>query len=543
VTATSRIAADSDPSAAKALSPSQLAQVLEEYLADHPAAALLEDGRVLFDMRLARFSVSEQHGRCLLQMWSEERNLVRSVVDLQHRAHCLRILTRRMGVAKPQALELVPTNDRRTPTARDASRKNYLRLLERVLSRNFIGSKVDGFRSAMDLEHSFGPAYVRGKLILGTSVDAVIGVAEAESSAMVDGILTLGILWLDHCRQKSDGRRHVGGLRVIVPVGAWRTTAERMAWLNHAAAKFELYALDERSEELTLIDFRDTGNLESRLMHAFDANAARERCAAGIEKLLALVPAMARERVEVQVKSTTEVGLLLHGLEFARVRHGVSSHSFSHLDEVTFGAGANETPLSQENEAVCAELLARLFQSRRPDGIHTDPLFRFQPERWLEARLRAELPELLPGLRGDLLCSQVPAISVGDRGMLDLLTLDRTARLTVIELKANEDLHLPLQALDYWIRVRALNADRQPASPGGRAISAFERQGYFAGTEVSPLEPRLLLAAPSLRIHPANEPVLRYLSPKVEWELLALGEHWRRELQVVHRKRNAPPLP
>ena len=67
---------------------------------------------------------------------------------------------------------------------------------------------------------------------------------------MVDGILTLGILWLDHCRQKGDGRRHFGGLKVIVPAGAWRTTAERMAWLNHAAADFQLFTLDERSEEL-----------------------------------------------------------------------------------------------------------------------------------------------------------------------------------------------------------------------------------------------------------------------------------------------------
>jgi hypothetical protein len=181
-----------------------------------------------------------------------------------------------------------------------------------------------------------------------------------------------------------------------------------------------------------------------------------------------------------------------------------------------------------------------LFLSRHGDGTHTDPLFRLQPERWLEARLRSEIAELLPGLRGDLLYSQVPALSAGDRGLLDLLTLDRNGRLAVIELKADEDLHLPLQALDYWIRVRALNNDRQPAlgNEGGRPLTAFERQGYFAGAEVSPLEPRLLLAAPALRIHPANEPVLRYFSPQVEWELIALTEHWRRELKVVFRKRS-----
>ena len=123
--------------------------------------------------------------------------------------------------------------------------------------------------------------------------------------------------------------------------------------------------------------------------------------------------------------------------------------------------------------------------------------------------------------------------------MLDLLTLDRNGRLAVIELKADEDLHLPLQALDYWIRVRALNDDRQPAAGGGGTLTAFERQGYFAGAEVSPLAPRLLLAAPALRIHPANEPVLRYFSPQVEWELIAVSEHWRRELKVVFRKRSS----
>jgi hypothetical protein len=181
-----------------------------------------------------------------------------------------------------------------------------------------------------------------------------------------------------------------------------------------------------------------------------------------------------------------------------------------------------------------------LFLSRHPDGTHTDPLFRLQPERWLEAELRAGIDELLPGLRKDLLYTQVPALSTGDRGMLDLLTLDRNGRLVVIELKADEDLHLPMQALDYWIRVRALNDDRQPVAGvgGGRPLPAFERQGYFVGAEVSPLPPRLLLAGPALRIHPANEPVLRYFSPKVEWELIALSEHWRRELKVVFRKRS-----
>jgi len=524
--------ADTSPAA-------RLAQQIEEYILKHPAAAILEDGRVLFDMRSARYSTKDSHGRCLLELWSDERNLVRTVVEVQHRAASLRLTTRRMGATKPQALELVASSDRRTPTARDAARRNYQRLLERALTRHFIGAKVEGLRSAMDLEHSFGPAYIRGRLLKGTAADAVIGVGACESSAMVDGILTLGVLWLDYCRQHGDVRRHFAGLKVIVPAGAWRTTAERMAWLNHAAANFELYTLDERSEELAKVDINDTGNLESRLMHAFSPSAAIERCKAGVDRLMGLVPEGARRRVELRASSPTEVGLLLHGLEFARVRHGAAAHSFASNDEATFGAGANETVLTEDNEEACRELFVRLFLSRHASGEHNDPLFRMQPERWLESELRLGIGELLPEIRGEAVYSQVPAISSGDRGMLDLLALDRRGRLAVIEIKADEDLHLPMQALDYWIRVRALNDDRRTPAGASRPLSAFERAGYFPGEEVSEAKPRLILIGPALRIHPANEPVLRYFSPKIQWELIALNEDWRHELNIVFRKRSS----
>jgi len=149
---TPRQKAAAEESGAATASPAQLAGIIEAYLAEHPAAAVLEDGRVLFDMRIARYSVTESHGRCLLQLWSEERNLVRSIVDVKQRAQSLRVATRKMGAAKPQFLELTPSSDRRTPTARDAARRNYMKLLQRVLTRSFIGAKTDGLRSAMDLE-------------------------------------------------------------------------------------------------------------------------------------------------------------------------------------------------------------------------------------------------------------------------------------------------------------------------------------------------------------------------------------------------------
>ena len=113
----------------------ELACALEAFLAEHPRAAVLEDGRVLFEMLTARYALSAEHGRCVLHLWSEERNLVRTVTGLDGRKNVLRIETRRFGQSKPQTLQLVPDRDTRTPTTREATRKRYLRLLERVMTR------------------------------------------------------------------------------------------------------------------------------------------------------------------------------------------------------------------------------------------------------------------------------------------------------------------------------------------------------------------------------------------------------------------------
>jgi hypothetical protein len=76
-------ASRSKPTQDERVTPEQLVNRTDEYLAEHPAAAILGNGRVIFDMRTARDSVTESHGRCVPQLWSEDRNLMRTAVDLQ----------------------------------------------------------------------------------------------------------------------------------------------------------------------------------------------------------------------------------------------------------------------------------------------------------------------------------------------------------------------------------------------------------------------------------------------------------------------------
>jgi hypothetical protein len=527
----------------------QIAAALEAFLAEHPSSVIIEDGKVLFDMRTAKYSLSTEHDRCALQLWSDEKNIVRRVSAAIERGagrdRMLRLTTQRFGQTHPGTLELLADRDRRTPTTREATRTRYLRALERVMLRgqqwDWGDWKPDGFRTAMDLEKSFGPAYARGSLVHGQQAWAVIGVNAAETQATVDGILTLGVLWLAHCRESASGRRLYRGLRLIVPRGMATLTASRLAWMNPEAAQWELWEFDEKTEELEQRDAADHGNVSTRLIQAPNEAAARERFAESAARVTELVPEAMRPLVEQRIRSGTEMAFLLHGLEFARVRMGYAGESFNRVQEITFGAGANETPLTGDNAGNLRELVARLFERRSSDDAvggrpdKRDPLYRMQPERWLESVLRRDVVAIDAHLDPAYVYTQVPAFAASDRGMLDLLSVDHEGRLAVIELKADDDLHLALQGLDYWVRVR-WHHQQNPDQASG--LGEFQRHGYFGGIRLAEGAPRLYLVAPALRVHPATETVLRYLSPRVEWVLVALNEGWRQQVKVVWRKRS-----
>lgn len=110
--------------------------------------------------------------------------------------------------------------------------------------------------------------------------------------------------------------------------------------------------------------------------------------------------------------------------------------------------------------------------------------------------------------------------------MIDVLTTTHAGRLAVVELKADEDIHLPLQGLDYWARVEWHNARGE-----------FSRFGYFENRELSAEKPLLFLVAPALHVHPSTDILLRYFSPEIEWEFVGIDERWREGVKVVFRKR------
>lgn len=227
-----------------------LTATLQEFLSEAAGAVVLEDGAVAFDLAQSKYSISGEHGKCLLHLWSAERNTVRRVLDAEVKSGTLRLAVQRLGQARPTKLEICRERDRRSPTVKRAARASYEAKLRRVIERHFSGFALSRLTSSVDLEKSFGPIYARGVLRQGQSVFAVLRVNATETQSSIDASLTFAILWLDACRenphfsQNRAGVAHpssrnvlVEGLILFVPAGCSSLVRERIANLNPAAAK------------------------------------------------------------------------------------------------------------------------------------------------------------------------------------------------------------------------------------------------------------------------------------------------------------------
>jgi hypothetical protein len=242
-----------------------------------------------------------------------------------------------------------------------------------------------------------------------------------------------------------------------------------------------------------------------------------EQAIAAAMPLAERIRRLSPEAIRVGVApATQEVTLRFRGLEFARWRLGAMWYGLSDRQDV----------LTPEKWSALEALVRQLETHRHTLASDTKHrLYRAQPERWLETMVAADPARIDARLDPRHIYAQVPAFSSGDRGIIDLLGVTRDGRLAVLELKASEDIHLVMQAVDYWLRVR-FHHDQDD----------FSRYGYFPEVRLNAKPPLLLLVAPGFRFHPSIDIVLRYLSPEIEIVRVALAENWRRGLHVVFRQ-------
>jgi len=485
-----------------------IADEIRSYLRACEKPMLAEAGTPPLALAPESFELIERGAHVFVHAWSAQSTLTRRIVGVKTRRRNQLILRTEVFGGRTGAITLY---DAARPTTRDPDRRsNRLELRERFrrfLRRQFPDARLSDLSTEANLESTLSPNFPRALVKRGTAAWAAI--AAPPEFSIVDDVLSFGLIWLDYLRRRET-RLSVEGLLLYLPAGLERTTCLRLNILT--GAKWRAWAYAEDGFEAP-VDLADYGNLDTSVApcHGVPPNAISER----------LAQTLAIPGVEAVAAADGTLRIRVRGLELARVIGSAILKTFQNCRPVS----CSESELS----ALAAEV-AQLRSPAAPDRRH--PFYTCNPELWLESQVRAQIEDLDAEILPAPIYGQVPGITGTAHGLIDLLACDRTGRLVVIELKASEDLHLPLQALDYWMRVK-WHAQR----------GDFPRHGYFPGLGVRPAAPRLLLVAPALQFHPTNEVILRCFPPEIPVERIGVGIEWQKKLKVMLRASHAAQLP
>ena len=280
---------------------------------------------MLFDLETAQYSLSSEKDRCLLHLWSQERNLVRQVLDAEVKNGNLALTVRRFAQARPIKMEICRDRDRRPPTAQKAARSRYARLWNALCAAICLagrstspGSQPPWIWSEAFRRFTRAACCARTQRVCRYGCEPAGNAGShwtrrlplAFSGCMPAVSVKPDKLWLKACGCLFRRRLHPL-CRSALPISTMRRPSFNC--LNSMSA----------TNRSTQIDLSDHGNIQTRLVRCPDASQVRSRFAATVSKIMALAP-----QAEVAVISATELSFRLHGLEFARVRLANAPGSF-----------------------------------------------------------------------------------------------------------------------------------------------------------------------------------------------------------------------
>jgi hypothetical protein len=470
---------------------------------------LYEDERFIATVRHGRAAVDLSYGKIILSCWGEDWSRSWRVAGREAAPSGLRLRCAKQMGRSSCLLRLT----RGGPQITLASRGEFARRLAVMIESNFAGYRVERAVAARDdTRHLTG---IHARLVIkhrGKTI-AAVGCSQGETQETVDAALTTGLIWLDALRKKEP---IVNRLIIFAPHGRAATLATRLTCLQIAGATVSLAEVDEAGGRIKNVSAFDQGDLADNLKRAVwprDPNIP-PYISALIEPILNL----AADDIDTSRKGNW-VALSIRGLEFARI---------SIKDRrVEFGIETPRKILNAANRRELQNLVRACVADRRNDSGRRDgPLYRSQPERWLETIIRRDVTSVDPTLDQRFAYSQVPAYRGEHRSFIDLLTATREGRLVVMELKVAEDAEFVFQGVDYWLRVE-----------WHRRRGDFERRGYFKGLKLADPAPLLYLVAPLMRFHATTRLVARAISDRVPVYRIGINEDWRGGVRVLLSER------
>jgi hypothetical protein len=442
-----------------------LRPLIERFLRESGEPVLTEDGEGLFALTGATYALEERNGRLTIQVWNETRTLARRIIGIESESRGRLALHverfgRRAGTLTLIDVARPSTKQYHRQSARLELRETFRRFLRRWYSEFHIAELTTG----AELTESLSPNFPRA--LLRSGAEGWAAIAAPADPLLADQTLSFGLIWLDYLRRREKAREKA----------------------------------------------REQECLVRGLILYLPAGHERTTCL----RLRFLDPAVACYRAWAYTAD---------GVEFP-----IDLADYGNLDTSVEPCRGTPTPPAAVPEEPVEEGTSGGSGVPPPRGVPPPAPLRYggaargHAELRLESAVRTSLRKIDPALLPEPVYGQVPAFAATAHGLIDLLAVDAGGRLAVIELKASEDIHLPLQALDYWMRVR-WHLQR----------GDFASAGYFPGVQPGREPPRLLLVAPALMFHPSNDVILRYFSAEVAVERIGVGIEWQKSLRVLFR--------
>ncbi len=490
---------------------------LERALLAGGARELLVEDAMVAALAQSNCELSVEWGKLIFAWWDEDHSQNWRVLGYEIDQAEIRLQVSRgparetavLTLRDPEKLRVVRERENLSLTEK---RKLYEQMIARLMTATF--GEARARRSATE-------KYAQLSLRLNKEKILVIGVNESEAQAEIDAVVAAGLIRLTHFNEGRGPKQQAKQLWFCLPRERSQTAIERLTLIDasHLGVRIECFEIDERNEELMAT--RPATQDELLNTHPRELNWPSGSIA--VNHWRARILSLAPEVIEVRRRVGWEgESFSINGLEFAKTTEAKATFGVAGSQSIDAVQTLNESNFT-ELDRLMKEIL-KYRSSDSPDRRH--PFYRLRAEAWLESLLRRDILALDATLDDRFVYSQIPTWRADERSVIDLLTIDHQGRLVVIEIKAAEDSQLPLQGLDYWLRVEQ-----------ARLRKEFERRGLFGGVKIADRNPLLYLVAPRLRFHRTFASVARCLAPQIEVYRIGVNTNWREGVRVHSKER------
>lgn len=486
---------------------------IEQFMCQAQQWRCVCDGIALSPLSGNNLSVTLEFGKLIFSYWGDGFAESWRIDDYQVKPDLLQLELSRYRGRQRIHLEVRPQRETEPLSTEIIERRQrFQEILCQIIRQQFPDTVIERVTTQRDEARQLSGLYTRMILSQGRDRAVAIGVNSQESQADIDGLLAAAIIWFDRASSRYDPMPN--RLLLLAPAGRTTNLARRLTAIEpRRNVNVELYEVDESRRQASFVSPFDQGSLFDPSRHCLPLthkdlapNPIRDR-------LLQLYP----ELMVYQRPGSSAHSLRWRGLEVARISGGT----------LRFGLGAKKQPVKGDDLAPVTALICQVAHIRRPDSPQKwHPLYRQQAERWLEEIIRQDIRALDVSLNPRYVYPQVPAHRDDDLGMVDLLAITEHGRLVIIELKVVEDAELPMQGLDYWLKVE-----------WHRRRGDFRRRGYFPDVEVVDEPALLFLVSPLLRFHRTFDLVASWIDRRVPVYKVGINDQWRQGIKVLLKER------